>query len=86
MNDGTSYVGWTLGFLVGVAAGAGAAVLLAPRSGRASRDRLGRQLRRRARTIRALKARLGRAAGAPRASTRPRPEADAIAGGDGLRP
>jgi gas vesicle protein len=58
MNDRTSYLEWTLGFLTGVVAGAGAALLLAPQSGRTARDRVGRQLRHRARTIRALKERL----------------------------
>jgi gas vesicle protein len=86
MNDRTSYVGCTLGFLAGVLAGAGAALLLAPQPGRAARERVGRQLRHRAGSIRALKERLARRAKAVRPEARRPAEAESSAGGDGRRP
>jgi gas vesicle protein len=60
MNERPSYLTWMFGFLAGGLAGAGAALLLAPSSGQASRGRIGRQLRYSAGSIRALKDRVAR--------------------------
>ena len=69
MHERNEYVGWMLFFVAGGLAGAGAALLLAPRSGRDTRGRVGRRLRRAARTARLLR---DRAPGTgERAPTRP---------------
>jgi gas vesicle protein len=54
MNQRTEYWTWLSCFLVGSIAGAGAALLLAPESGRETRGRVGRKLRRAARAARDL--------------------------------
>ena len=61
MNERTEYWTWLCCFLAGGIAGAGAALLLAPQSGRDTRGRMGRRLRRAARSARELKARLAAA-------------------------
>jgi gas vesicle protein len=55
MNQRYEYWTWLSGFLAGGFAGAGAALLLAPRSGRDTRGRVGRKLRRAARAARELR-------------------------------
>jgi gas vesicle protein len=55
MNERTEYWTWLSCFLAGGIAGAGAALLLAPGSGRDTRGRMGRRLRRAARSARELK-------------------------------
>lgn len=55
MNQRIEYWTWLSGFLAGGIAGAGAALLLAPRSGRDTRGRVGRKLRRAARVARELR-------------------------------
>jgi gas vesicle protein len=55
MNDRTMYSTWMLCFLAGGLAGASAALLLAPQSGKATRDAMGRKLRATADSARELK-------------------------------
>lgn len=62
MHDRTEYMTWLLFFAAGGLAGAGAALLLAPQSGRDTRGRVGRRLRR---ATRALRRERGRAAEGP---------------------
>jgi gas vesicle protein len=45
MDDRTAYFNWMLCFLAGGIAGAGVALLLAPQSGRSTREMMGRKLR-----------------------------------------
>jgi gas vesicle protein len=52
MHDRTEYATWILFFAAGSLAGAGAALLLAPQSGRDTRGRVGRRLRRATRALR----------------------------------
>lgn len=54
MNERTEYMAWLCCFLAGGIAGASAALLLAPQSGRDTRGRMGRRLRRAARSAREL--------------------------------
>ena len=58
MNERTTYLTWTLCFLAGGLAGASAALLLAPQSGRATRDGMGRKLHETADSARSLKNRV----------------------------
>jgi gas vesicle protein len=58
MNNRTEYWTWLSCFLAGGIAGAGAALLLAPGSGRDTRGRMGRRMRRAARAARQLKHRV----------------------------
>lgn len=58
MNKRTEYWTWLSCFLAGGIAGAGAALLLATESGRDTRGRVGRKLRRAARAARRLKHRV----------------------------
>ena len=60
MNDGSSYLTSAFCFLLGGVVGAGAALLLAPQSGREIRDRMGHKLRMSAGSVRALKDRVAR--------------------------
>lgn len=55
----TSYSGLALTFLAGGLAGAAAALLLAPRSGKATREIMGRRLDATAQSARGLRGRLG---------------------------
>ena len=54
MNDRTDYLTWMLFFVAGGLAGAGGALLFAPESGRDTRGRMGRSLRRAGRSARDL--------------------------------
>jgi gas vesicle protein len=54
MNERSDYVTWALFFVTGGLAGAGAALLLAPQSGRDTRGRVARRLRRAGRSARDL--------------------------------
>jgi gas vesicle protein len=54
MNERSDYATWMLFFAVGGLAGAGAALLFAPQSGRDTRGRMGRRLRRAGRSARDL--------------------------------
>jgi gas vesicle protein len=54
MNERSDYMTWTLFFVAGSLAGAGAALLLAPQSGRDTRGRVARRLRRAGRSARDL--------------------------------
>jgi gas vesicle protein len=54
MHDRTDYVNAMMFFVAGALAGAGGALLLAPQSGRDTRGRLGRRLRRAGRSARDL--------------------------------
>jgi gas vesicle protein len=58
MNQRTEYMTWLCCFLAGGIAGASTALLLAPQSGRDTRGRMGRRLRRAARSARELSARV----------------------------
>jgi gas vesicle protein len=60
MNERSDYLLCTLSFVVGGIAGAGAALLFAPQSGSDTRGRMGRKLRRAARSARKM---TGRVAG-----------------------
>jgi YtxH-like protein len=60
MNDRTAYSAWMLCFLAGGLAGASVAVLLAPQSGKATRDGVRRRLRETADSARGLKERIVR--------------------------
>ena len=55
MNERTEYMTWLCCFLAGGIAGASAALLLAPQSGRDTRGRMSRRLRRAARSARKLR-------------------------------
>lgn len=80
MNERASYFTWMFCFFAGSVAGAGAALLLAPQSGQASRDRIGRKLRYSAGSIRALKDRVARRGAQIRAeATRGMAEATSVA-------
>jgi gas vesicle protein len=54
MNERSDYVTWALFFVAGGLAGAGAALLLAPQSGRDTRGRVAGRLRRAGRSARDL--------------------------------
>jgi gas vesicle protein len=54
MQERPDYLTWMLCFVAGGLAGAGAALLLAPQSGRDTRGRMGRRLRRAGRSARDL--------------------------------
>ena len=54
MNERTDYLTWMLFFVAGGLAGAGGALLFAPQSGRDTRGRMGRRLRRAGRSARDL--------------------------------
>lgn len=60
MNQRTEYLTWTLCFLAGGIAGASAALLLAPQSGRDTRGRIGRKMHDAAGSARELKDRVVR--------------------------
>ena len=57
--NATSYAGLTLTFLAGGLAGAAAALLLAPQSGKATREIMGRKFDATAQSARGLRGRLG---------------------------
>lgn len=54
MQERNEYLTWMLFFVAGGLAGAGAALLIAPQSGRDTRGRMGRRLRRAGRSARDL--------------------------------
>ncbi len=85
MNDRTTYSTWMLCFLAGGLAGASAALLLAPQSGKASRDSMRRTLRDTAESARGLKDRMVRRAeeGRDEAGRRVGAAASALAGNGG---
>ena len=58
MNERTEYMAWLCCFLAGGIAGASAALLLTPESRRHTRGRIGRRLRRAARSARELRDRV----------------------------
>ncbi len=60
MNDRTTYSTWMFCFLAGGLAGAGVALLLAPQSGKATRESMRRELRETADSARGLKNRVVR--------------------------
>jgi gas vesicle protein len=60
MNDRTAYSTWMLSFLAGGLAGASVALLLAPQSGKATRESMRRKLRETDASARALKDRVVR--------------------------
>lgn len=60
MNDRTAYSGWMLCFLAGGIAGASVAMLLAPQSGKATREGVRRRLRETTDSARGLKDRIVR--------------------------
>lgn len=60
MNDRTTYSAWMLRFLVGGLAGAGVALLLAPQSGKVTREAIRRKARDTADSVRGLKDRVVR--------------------------
>ena len=60
MDDRTPHLNRMVAFLAGGLAGAGLALLLAPQSGRVTRERMGRKLRDSADSARELKGRLVR--------------------------
>jgi gas vesicle protein len=60
MNNRTKYSTWMLSFLVGGFAGAGVALLLAPQSGKVTRDVMRRKAREAADSARGLKDRVVR--------------------------
>jgi len=62
MNDRTTYSVWMMCFLAGGLVGASAALLLAPQSGKASRESMRRTLRETTDSARGLKDRLVRRA------------------------
>lgn len=55
MNDRTAYATWMVGFLAGGLAGASLALLLAPQSGKATREGMQRKLSETAASARGLK-------------------------------
>jgi gas vesicle protein len=85
MNDRTTYSTWMMCFLAGGLAGASAALLLAPQSGKASRDSMRRTLRDTAESARGLKDRMVRRAedGRDEAGRRVGAAASALAGNGG---
>ena len=85
MNDRTTYSTWMMCFLAGGLAGASAALLLAPQSGKASRDSMRRTLRDTAESARGMKDRLVRRAeeGRDEAGRRVGAAASALAGNGG---
>jgi gas vesicle protein len=60
MNDRTTYSSWMLSFLVGGLAGASVALLLAPQSGKVTREAMRRKARETADSARGLKDRVVR--------------------------
>jgi gas vesicle protein len=87
MHDRTDYVNALMFFVAGALAGAGGALLLAPQSGRDTRGRLGRRLRRAGRSARDLTekvVRRGEELGA--ATVRRVEEASAVLAGNGGEP
>ncbi len=60
MNDRTTYSAWIFCFLAGGLAGASAALLLAPQSGKATREAIPRKLRESADSARAFQDRVVR--------------------------
>jgi gas vesicle protein len=60
MNDRSTYSSWMFCFLAGGLAGAGLALLLAPQSGKATRESMRRELRDTAYSARGLKDRVVR--------------------------
>jgi gas vesicle protein len=60
MNDRTTYSAWIFSFLAGGLAGAGAALLLAPQSGKATREAMGSKLRETADAARGVRGRFVR--------------------------
>jgi gas vesicle protein len=60
MNDRTTYSTWMFCFLAGGLAGASVALLLAPQSGKATREAMGRKLRETGDSARGLKDRVVR--------------------------
>jgi gas vesicle protein len=60
MNDRSTYSSWMFCFLAGGLAGAGVALLLAPQSGKATRESMRRELRGTAASARGLKDRVVR--------------------------
>jgi gas vesicle protein len=86
MDDRMSYASMMVGFLVGGVAGAAAALLLAPQSGRATRERMAFRLGRTADSVRAMRDRVLAKSGemADDAAHRVSGAASALAGGDRL--
>jgi gas vesicle protein len=82
MSDHTPYSTWMLCFLVGGLAGASVAVLMAPQSGKATREGVRRRLRETADSARGLKDRIVRQGEEVRgeAARRMRAAASALAG------
>lgn len=84
MNERSEYLACTLCFLVGGLAGAGAALLLATPTGRDTRGRMGRRLRRAAGSARHLRDRVMRGAEATAAEAGLRID-EAVPAGNGGR-
>jgi gas vesicle protein len=84
MNERASHMSSVFYLLLGGVAGAGVALLLAPQSGRESRDRMGRKLRLSAGSMRTLKDRVARKGQEIRAeATRRMDEAASALAGNG---